>query len=237
VALLREVDRAGAQAVLLEGGTAPRLSWRCSAGLTRLGDELGRLEPGPPPDWAANPPVQSPGTARTTTAQAVRHLLTSWVEARTDKDPALLVGLGYAETDALNQAARALLVEREQIGGPVLRSGGRSYQAGEQALALRRLAPALPPGTLLSVAEVDPRRRAAIVTWAGHTAVLDRADLAHVGYGYAVTPPLAARAPNPLMVLGPADAMGAHRARVIAATRDLSDMARAGDRGISLGMG
>ena len=40
--------------------------------------------------------------------------------------------------------------------------------------------------------------------------------MAHVGYGYAVTPELAVRTAGSLLVLGPADAMGSARNRVVA---------------------
>jgi conjugative relaxase-like TrwC/TraI family protein len=229
LALLLDIDRAGARAVLVEGGTAPRLSWRRSAALTSIGDRFGRLDPGPEPDWVN--PVGPSGPP--TTAQAVRRLLSSWLEARTTQHPAVLVGLGYAETDRLNLAARAILVARGQIDGPALVSRGRVFQAGDEALSLRRLAPGLPPGTFVSVAKIDARRRLATVTWGGSTATLDQAALAHAGYGYAVTPPLAARASGPLMVLGPADSMGPHRARVAVAARG----AAVPDRGIRMGLG
>jgi hypothetical protein len=233
LSLLRDLEREGARTVLVEGGTQPRLTWRCSEALSAIGDRLGRLDPGPPPVWDA---VGGDMVAGPTAADAVRQLLASWVEAATSPDPAVLVGLGYAEADGLNQAARAVLVARGRVAGPALPVGGRVFQQGDQALALRRLAPALAPGTLVSVMEVDPRRRAATVTWDSGTAELDRTALAHLGYGYAVTPPLAARTPRPLMVLGPADSLGPHRGRVLAAAHVRPDTERARDQSISLRM-
>jgi hypothetical protein len=44
--------------------------------------------------------------------------------------------------------------------------------------------------------------------------VLDRGALSHAGYAYALTPGLAARTTSPLLVLGPPEIMGPHRARV-----------------------
>jgi hypothetical protein len=233
LSLLRDTERAGARTVLVEGGTRPRLTWRCSAALSAIGDRLGRLDPGPTPVWDAGGPDRCPWP---TAADTVRHLLAGWIEAGTGPDQAVLVGLGYAEADGLNQAARAMAVARGRIGGPALPIGGRLFQQGDQALALRRLAPALAPGTLVSVVEVDPRRRAATVTWDGGTAILGRMALAHLGYGYAITPPLAARTPRPLMVLGPAESMGPHRGRVMAAAYVRPDVERARDRSLSLGM-
>jgi conjugative relaxase-like TrwC/TraI family protein len=49
LALLMDVERARARAVLLEGGTMPRLSWRHSAALEAIGHDWGRLDPGPAP--------------------------------------------------------------------------------------------------------------------------------------------------------------------------------------------
>jgi hypothetical protein len=237
LALLRQLDRSGARTVLVEGGTAPRLSWRCSTALAELGDRWGRLDPGPPPAWGAD--LESPISGRSgwTAAEAVRTLLGTWVEARAGPQAALLVGLGFAEVDGLNQAARAILVERGLLAGPVLVSSGRRFQAGDQALALRRLAPGLPPGTSISVAEVDPRRGAVAVTAPDHrTHVLDRAAMAHVGHGYAVTPSLAVRASNPLLVLGFADALGPARSRVVTAALARAETGRSRDQAISLDM-
>ncbi len=234
---LRSIDRSGAQAVLIEGGTAPRLSWRCSAALAELGDWAGRLDPGPPPAWGANLELPVREGASASATEAVHALLSAWVEARVEREPPLLVGLGFAEVDGLNQAARTMLTRRGQLDGPVLVNGGRPFQAGDQALALRRLAPTLPPGSLLSVVEVDPQRGVAAVTGPDRrTHILERAAMAHVGHGYAVTPALAARAVEPLLVLGPADAMGPERGRVLAATLGRGEVGRNRDQAIGLGL-
>jgi hypothetical protein len=150
-----------------------------------------------------------------------------------------LVGLGYAEVDGLNQAARAVLAAQGHLGGPQVVAGGRAFQAGDRMLALRRLAPGLAPGVTASILEVDPRRGAARVSWNHGNAMLDRRALGHAGYAYALTPGLAARTVGPLLVLGPPEIMGPHRARVRgAALVDLG--ARRGmahDRVTSLGLG
>src|SRR5205814_1625293 len=153
--------------VLVEGGTRPRITWRCSAALSGIGDRMGRVDTGPPPVLAGNPelPVGPVRGACPTAVDAVRHLLASWVQAGGGPDPGVLVGLGYAEADGLNRAARAILVAHARIGGPALLAGGRVFQRGDQALALRRLAADLPPGTSLRVEEVDPRLNAAMVMW------------------------------------------------------------------------
>jgi hypothetical protein len=242
LSLLIDIDRSGARAVLVEGGTRPRLSWRCSAALAHIGDRMGRLDPGPEPAWASDDLRPRLGAlphteaAWPTATHAVRHLLATWLETSAEPDPPILVGLGYPEVEGLNQAARALLVRRGRIGGPALVIRGRAFQRGDQILALRRLAPALPPGTRLSVVEVDPRHEAARVTGNGQAVVLDRGALAHAGYGYAVTPPLAAHMSSPVIVLGPAEAMGPHRRRVVAAALVHLEASRARDQALSLGM-
>jgi conjugative relaxase-like TrwC/TraI family protein len=218
--LLQEIDQAGARALLIEGGTSARLTWRRSAALTWMGDALGRLDPGPEPAWAdlAGTTPAALGVARCpTSARAVGQLLTGWADAWTGANRALLVGLGYAEADGLNQAARTVLLRRGCIGGPGLAVGSRLFQAGDQVLALRRLAADLPAGTFLDVLDVDPRRGTARVAREGRGHSLERAAVAHLGYGYAATPGIASRGTGPLMILGPPDVKGLHRTRVVAA--------------------
>jgi conjugative relaxase-like TrwC/TraI family protein len=220
LSFLQDIEQAGGRAVLIEGGTSARLTWRRSAALAWVGDALGRVDPGPAPAWAdlvgtTGPSVSVAGCP--TSAQAVSHLLTGWADAWTGGNRALLVGMGYAESDGLNQAARTVLLRRGCIGGPGLASGSSLFQAGDRVLALRRLAPDIPGGTFLQVLAVDPRRGVATVGRGGRFDTLDRAALAHVGYGYAATPAVASRSTGPLMVLGPPDAVGPHRVRVVAA--------------------
>jgi conjugative relaxase-like TrwC/TraI family protein len=224
LAVLAQIDRSGAEAVLLEGGTSPRLGWMHSDALTWLGDRpgrLGRLDPGPTPLWAEvvasagglDAPVRGVH-AYPTAADAVHHLLAGWADGWSPDARAVLVGLGYAEVDGLNQAARAVLARRGEIAGPGLSCRGRVIQAGDRMLTLRRAAPDLPGGTAVDVAEVDPDRARVTVRWGRRNAVLDRGDSAHLGYAYAVTPAWAARTPGRFMVLGPPDAVGPHRGRV-----------------------
>jgi hypothetical protein len=224
MAVLEDIDQGGAKAVLIEGGTSARLTWRRSAALAWLGDALGRLDPGPAPQWAdlartgSGQIASAVGVARCdTSAQAVSHLLTSWAGAWTGGNRVLLVGMGYAESEGLNEAARTVLLRRGCIGGPGLVSRSRLFQAGDQVLALRRLAPDLPGGTFLSVLAVDPRMGSARVARGTRVDTLDRAAVAHLGYGYAATPAIASRSTGPLMLLGPPDAVGLHRTRVVAA--------------------
>ncbi len=223
--LLSDIDRRGATAVLVEGGTSARLGWMRSDGFTRLGDRQGRLDPGPPPAWAEqldagggqDAPALGVTGCPSSTAAAGR-LLATWADSSwsTTAGP-VLVGLGYAEADGLNRAAREVLVRRGAIAGPALASGGRVFQAGDRAIALRRIQSDIPGGSGLQVVAVDDRRSQLTVVGAGRTATLDRHAAAHLGYGYAVTPALVAHTHGPLLMLGPPEALGSHRARVAAA--------------------
>jgi len=244
LAVMSEIDRAGGHAILVEGGTSPRLGWVCSDAAAWLGAHLGRLDPGPAPGWAGELPrgddlaLESRGRGLDgyrTAAEAAGRLVAGWADAWSGDPPAVLVGLGYAETDGLNQAARSVLARQGQITGPALTCRGRVLQAGDRVLALRRLAPDLPVGTTLEVADVDPGRARVVVRWGQQTATLARSEAAHLGYAYAVTPAMAARTAGRLMVLGPPDALGQHRARVVAAAMVVPDR-RAG-RGLDRGAG
>jgi conjugative relaxase-like TrwC/TraI family protein len=219
LSLLVDIEGAAAQAVLIEGGSSPRLSWRHSTALASIGERFGRIDPGPPPAWTHDlQPPNGPSIGVYPTArQAVGHLLRSWSEVRAGDDRALMVGLGYAETDGLNEAGRALVLRRGELAGPSWACGSRVFQAGDRAVALRRLSPDIPAGTFLGMAAVDPRRQEATVTCRRRTLTVDRAGARHLGYGYAATPALAAAAAGPLVLLGDRAAIGAQRARVVTA--------------------
>ena len=133
-----------------------------------------------------------------------RCLLATWADSSwsTTAGP-VLVGLGYAEADGLNRGLPEILVRRGAIAGPALASGGRVFQAGDRAIALRRIQSDIPGGSGLRVVAVDERRSQLTVVGDGGTATLDRHAAAHLGYGYAVTPALAARTTGPFLMLGP----------------------------------
>jgi conjugative relaxase-like TrwC/TraI family protein len=223
LAVLAGVGAAGGRVILLEGGTSPRLSWIRSDGLAQIAAEAGRLDPGPPPVWAGSEGSgprwgdKSPGRPTTKAADAAGQLLASWAALWPGSTPPRLVALGFAEVDALNQAARAALVDAGEIQGSALPCGGKMLQAGDRVVALRRLASGLPSGSDLRVTEVDERRSRIRVGGEAGRWTLDRPEAAHLGYGYAVTPALAARSPGPLLLLGPRHALGPHRDRVVAA--------------------
>ncbi len=220
----------GQAVVFLEGGTMPRLSWGHSDGLALLGTRLGRLYPGPTPNWTRLPghPAGNQLAACSEGAAAAAVLLARWEDARAGRagqQPALLVGLGYAEVDGLNLAARRLLAEAGQLTGPTLYSKSRAFQVGDDVIALRRLSASVQGGTRLQVADID--RRGSTMTLQGEKEVVsvDRAAATHVGYGYAMTPGLAARTRDPLLVLGPPSVLGKGRERVIGAAVVVPELA------------
>ena len=207
------------RAILVEGGTYPRVSWRHSEGLSWLGDHLGRLDPGPAPIWvegvdAAVAPTDAGGVPQ---------------RGRSRRRPAGAVGVGpgsrddrtgragLSEVDGLNRAARAVLARRGDLSGPELNCSGRVFQAGDQVIALRRLSGDLPPGSLLQIVAVDPRRSTLTVSGERIRVDVDHRAGRHLGYRYAVTPAVAARLSAPLLVLGPPGALGRHQERVMAA--------------------
>jgi conjugative relaxase-like TrwC/TraI family protein len=250
LAVLADLDRRGAVAILVEGGSSVRLSWLRSDGLARLGDRVGRLDPGPPPVWAdgldqwSGEPPKADGATCPTAALAASRLLVAWKELWSAKTDAVLVGLGQAEIDRLNQAAREVLVRRGEVSGPALSCGRRVFQPGDRVLALRRLLPDLPGGTVLQVLAVDARRTELTVAWDGHRAQVHRQNAAHLGYAYAVTPAYVGHTRGPLLMLGPPEALGRHRSRVAAAAMvapgrlpPTRSRGREWDRGASIGLG
>ncbi len=223
LALLTSLKPTGS-AVLVEGGTFPRVSWMHSDGLAWLGDSRGRVDPGPAPVWGE--PLMTPRvearrdpkpTAYPTAADAAGVLLADWAASGSQHETATLVGMGYPEVDGLNRAARALLARRGDLTGPELSCGGRVFQAGEQVVALRRLSGDLPRGCPLEVVAVGARQSGLIVSRQGIRLTVDRRAASHLGYRYAVTPGLATHLATPLLVLGPPSALGPQQGRVMAA--------------------
>jgi conjugative relaxase-like TrwC/TraI family protein len=214
LAVLARINRGGARPVLVEGGTSPRLGWMRSDVVAELAFGAGRLDPGEAPAW--RPRASGPGGAG-----AAGALLSEWAERWSSRSPArpVLVGLGPAEVDGLNQAARAILADRGAIAGPVIRCRGRPVQAGDHLLVLRlcRSAGGIAPGTVLAVTEVDATRNRLHLRWGRERAVLPQADSGGLGYAYATTPAVAARLANPLLVLATSDALGRQRERIMMA--------------------
>lgn len=219
--LVGDALSAGTRVVMVEGGTMPRLTWRCSDGLSAAADALGRLDPGPLPLWQPSGDAEAAGLALCPSGgRAAAWLLARWSGAGRsgagDAGRPLLVGLGPAETAALNRGARAFLLAQGALEGPSVRLGRLDLQAGDQVVALRR-AGGVPAGAIGDVVEIDTRRSRALVGWPGGAGLIDRAGARLAGYGYAVTPRLAARTDRPLLVLGSPDVLGRDRSRVLAA--------------------
>lgn len=214
IATLTGARDTGTRTILVEGGTLPRLTQARSAGLVALGDELGRVDPGPPPDWSVDPGSQA---LQTSGRVAARKLLDSWARERPSAEPPVLVGLGVDEVAGLNRAARNQLVGEGLLTGPAVTARGREFRAGDLVVVLRSLGSDLRRGTVGSVLEVDPRRGAVTVAWRSRRKPqeLDRTGLTHVGYGYAATPSLATTVDAPLLLLGDPVAVPYLQARVM----------------------
>jgi conjugative relaxase-like TrwC/TraI family protein len=210
--------------VLVEGGTLPATRWKPSRALGQLEDILGTIDPGPAPDWSLAPGTHGGSSG----LGAARHLLSRWLDAQSAGSTPVLVGLGLAEVQGLNAAARTMLTRNGAIEGPSIVARGRPFQAGDAVIALRRLGSDAPFAGRGTVAGVDPDRRRAAVAWNGTLTWLTPTDLAHVGHGYAVTPAVAARVGGPLMVLGRAEDLGRDRARVVVAARAAPSIERDG---------
>jgi conjugative relaxase-like TrwC/TraI family protein len=189
--------------VLIEGGCRPRLGEPLSAGFVTLGQELGRLDPGPDPDWSTSE-AGGQGSCRL----AVARLLETWAHGWLNDTPGVLVGLGADEVRGLNRAARSLLVQHGHLEGQGFFAHGRDYRSGDRVVALQGLGPGHRRGTTGLVLGVDPRRGEIRVRWnaGARPESLGKRELASIGHGYAVTPSLAARLQGPLLMLGdPAD--------------------------------
>jgi conjugative relaxase-like TrwC/TraI family protein len=207
--LLRIARTSKSQLVFVEGGTLPRLTNPASHGLVRASrtwerEVLPEVQP-----WAAGPdrgPHQSgPSVGR----EAAGDLLQRWHAA--GREP-LLVGLGPEEVWALNRAALG-----ENRSGP----GVARFRGGDRVVVLRGRAGLPPAGTLGTVTRVSPpglsRHPELSVCWPGgrQSVLSDGRTIGALGFGYAVTPRLAARSSGPIMVLGPSSALGRSRNRII----------------------
>jgi conjugative relaxase-like TrwC/TraI family protein len=248
LALLSAIAGRGARAVLVEGGTLPRLVDPRSRAITVLGDALGRLAPGAAPSWlplAADQPgllLDATGAPRPATGtEAAAALLRWWVDHQdTAGERPLLVGLGVDEAAGLNRSARALLVRRGDVGGPDCEARGRTYQAGDRLVLYGRAGPGSPGpgGTTGTVMEVDTRRSRALVAWdrGGPASVLGRSALARAGYGYAATPGMAARMSDhrhgPVVLLGSPELVPLLQSRVLASARAVAGLDLIGTRGL-----
>ncbi len=205
-----------AKLVFIEGGTCPRSRVDASLGYNHAAAMIEPVEPGEAPSWTVprGRPVDPLSTDR-----AAGQLLGRWAETfgRADLPSPVMVGLGVPEVLALNDAARSHLREIGHLAGPSINAGGRSFQAGDQVIAIRAGA-GLRSGTPGTVLEVNPRRGSVTIGWPnGRAADLRRQSLGSIGHGYATTPAVASRMEGPVFVLGRAEGLGLDRARVAAA--------------------
>jgi hypothetical protein len=199
LAILSSRVDAGLRTVLVEGGCRPRLGEPLSAGLVTLGQQLGRIDPGPDPDWS----VAEDGSRGNGRFAAAR-LLETWADGWLNDTPGVLVGLGADEVRGLNEAARSVLARHGRLEGPALTSRGRQYRSGDRVVALGSLGSGHRRGTAGLVTGVDPTKAEVFVRWPdrANPEPLGKQKLPYIGHGYAVTPSLAARLAGPILLLG-----------------------------------
>lgn len=263
--LLDQADRQGAKVVLIAGGSAPTRRWAATMTLQRWPPELGvvpigsnqlSVAPGVPcltttlsPAGAPRADVPAAGVSDLSVAGTGRHamsaLLSAWGRASPGTTlPPVMVGLGAAEVNALNQAGRDCWRDAGRLQGPTLQRRGRELQAGDVVMALRYLGPLapgsdsrshrgsasaagieVPAGTRGRVTSVDPGRGVLQVTWwpapgraasepRPFTTRLSGGQLDRVAHGYATTPSYLGASNEPVFVLGSPSALGARRNHV-----------------------
>jgi len=204
--LVSQCARAGTKLVLVPGGTVPPLG----ESMARCLDDLIACSPTflvdgtEPSSGAFGPEIYVPGlSARGTLTgtDALAHVVRAWSAAGGKDGPAVMVGLGRPEAEALNAAARA---SSGLAGSPAeIRFGSRLFAPGERVLALGRIgaARAGTRGTVAGTAGGVPS-----VLWDGHAGPVEvpRQDARRLGHAYATTPPYLRRcAPGArILVLG-----------------------------------
>jgi conjugative relaxase-like TrwC/TraI family protein len=230
--MLEEAARARTRVVFVEGGTLPALRHPASTALAAIGPERtrGTVRPGPRPEPTPDLPVSRPGSvsagrlpAGVTTPRlvvsgsltdAVDTLLDRWMAAPVGARP-LLVGLGPAEIEGLNRAARSRLQATGELGPDEVGIGGRPFAPGDLVVA-RRSGPA-PAGSRGTVEGWSRRPLGLTVRWPdaeGHMrSELSAWDVRQLAHGYAVGPGAAARIGGPALVLGDPARVGPMRGR------------------------
>jgi hypothetical protein len=191
-----------AKLVLVEGGTLPR-AWRWrSDGLAAARDAMGVAPAGPFPGWTVAKRTGVSGamcSAYVAAADAAGDLTRMQIErASGDGGPLpLLVGLGPAEVEGLNRAARRARWAAGQLEGPEIGAGGRAFRRGDRVIRLHRSRPVC-AGDIVSV---DPRNGTVAVDFGHGPERLDRGQARHLTWGWATTPSLAARLRAPALAL------------------------------------
>ncbi len=264
-ALAQLVEQATARQtklVLIVGGTVPR----SGPGLARSLDRLAYQAPGSPlADLAGAANLAGAATGAIsltgisvrgslTGAAAMAHLVAAQQQmSALGRAAPLMVAFGPAEAEALNTAARtgraqagAEWAGRDQAGGDRVRRhqvlGERTYAAGDEVLALRRIGQ-VPGATRGTVVAVGAGPGLIQVEWRGRTGPatsgVGAEDASSLGYGYATTVPYL-RSCDPgrdsLLVLGDPLALAGRGVPVVAAWVTLAGpgMPAAGDTGLQL---
>jgi conjugative relaxase-like TrwC/TraI family protein len=220
LAILSDARRSGAKVVLVRGGSLPAQVRPRSAALVDPDRGAG-------PDQHAAPgalrhaPARLPASVRSSglvvcgsLPDALEVLLDRWLAPSSRARP-LLVGLGPAEVDGLNRAARSRLLALGILDPEQLEVNGQQFSQGDQVVARR--SGAVPAGSLGTVVSTASQPIGLGVAWAdtaaqSHT-VLSSGDARHIAHGYAVGPTLAAKVNRPLLVLGDPRLAGVLRTR------------------------
>jgi conjugative relaxase-like TrwC/TraI family protein len=188
--LSAQAARAGTKLVLVPGGTAPLLRESMASSLDQLIASCPTSLVGAEPSTSAtNPEVSVPGLAvRGALAghDAIAHTVSAWLAAAARGEPAIMVGLGKQEVEALNLAARARL----GLAGnsAEVDFGSCRLAPGDRVTALCRIGP-VRAATLGTVSSTN--NGVVMVKWHGWpSSLVVHADCArHLGYGYATTVP------------------------------------------------
>src|SRR5579875_1614579 len=213
--LVSQAGSTGTKLVLVPGGTARPLPQSMAECL----DEILATCPTPCPlgaglpTSATNPEVSVPGFVAhgaLSGHDAIAHTVSAWLAASATGKPALMVGLGPEEAEALNAAARARIGLLGSPGEVCL--GHRRFAPGDRVIALSRMGP-VRPATWGTVTRTDDGLPA--VSWEGlsGTVTITRAQARCLGHGYATTAPyLRGRAPgtSTFCLGGPYSVPGVH---------------------------
>ncbi len=229
-----------AKVVLLDGGSQPRRGRAESPAFETLRTRLVPIDagparpPGPIPDRAATPVAawvragcDGSVTLAPTGEGARARLVADWQQLRAEGRRPRMVALGPEEAEHLNGRARAALVRAGQLQGPAVSINGRSFQAGDEVMALRRdpRLGAVPGGTIGRVTAVEAAEGRATISWRGReeevaVTATGGASRGHrkpppLAHGYATTPPyLRGGHDGVVLSLGPIEVAGVQPERI-----------------------
>ncbi len=216
-----------AKVVLLDGGSAPRRGRAESPAMETLRVNLTAIDAGPEPldipdltRRALQPTVQAGldgAVSLAPTGQAAMdQLIRDWRRGWTAGDRPTMVALGPEEAEYLNGMARAIRAQAGELRGPSVVLGGRSFQAGDDVLALRRDASlgSVRGATRGRVTAVDADDKSVTVQWQGLeeprtiTSGQSGTRAPPLAHSYATTPPyLRDGHDGPILSLGNVEAV------------------------------